>query len=56
MARPTKENKKKAISVKLPPWLIEWMNRQTENRAVLIETALIDYYQIPKIVRGSCDQ
>jgi len=47
MARPTKADKKIAISLKLPPGLIEWMDRQPENRAVLIETALTSYYQIP---------
>lgn len=47
MARPTKLDKKQAISLKLPPWLIEWMDRQPENRAVLIETALTSWYQIP---------
>lgn len=48
MARPIKEDKKTAISVKLPPWLIEWMDRQPESRAVLIETALSSYFQIPE--------
>ncbi len=48
MARPTKEDKKKPISLKLPPYLIDWMDRQTENRAVLIETALTQWFQIPE--------
>lgn len=32
--------KKAPISLKLPRWLIEWMDDQTESRAVLIEDAL----------------
>lgn len=51
MARPIKEDKKAAISVKLPPYLIEWMDRQPESRAVLIETALCSHYQIPEHLR-----
>lgn len=47
MSRPTKPDKKQAISLKLPPYLLEWMDRQPENRAVLIETALNGWYQIP---------
>lgn len=47
MARPFKDDKKRAISLKLPPYLLAWMDRQPESRAILIETALIDYYQIP---------
>lgn len=47
MARPIKADKKLAISLKLPPYLLEWMDRQPENRAVLIETALTSWYQIP---------
>jgi hypothetical protein len=47
MARPTKQDKKAPVALKLPPYLIEWMNRQPESRAVLIETALTGFYQIP---------
>lgn len=47
MARPTKADKKVAISLKLPPYLISWMDRQPENRAFLIETALTNWFQIP---------
>lgn len=47
MARPIKDDKKQAISLKLPPYLIRWMDRQPESRAVLIETALTHWYQIP---------
>jgi len=47
MARPTKPDKKQAISLKLPPYLLEWLDRQPESRAVLIETALTGWYQIP---------
>lgn len=32
--------KKEPISLKLPRWLIEWMDDQPESRAVLIEDAL----------------
>lgn len=32
--------KKEPCSVKLPRWLIEWMDSQPESRAVLIEDAL----------------
>lgn len=49
--RPKKENKKIQIGVKLPPWLNEWMNRQPESKAVLIETALSEYYQIPENIK-----
>lgn len=52
MGRPKKADKKTAINVKLPPWLIEWMSRQPENRAVLIETALCEWYQIPEHVKS----
>lgn len=46
--RPQKEDKKIAICLKLPPYLLAWMDEQKENRAVLIETALIQWYQIPQ--------
>lgn len=32
--------KKEPIGLKLPRWLIEWMDDQQESRAVLIEDAL----------------
>jgi hypothetical protein len=51
MARPIKDDKKIAVSIKLPPYLIEWMDRQPESRAVLIETALNEYYQIPDHIK-----
>lgn len=47
MARPTKHDKKVAISLKLPPYLLEWLDSQPENRAVLIEAALHGWYKIP---------
>ncbi len=34
------------ISVKLPRWLVEWMNTQPESRAVLIEDALEKQHEI----------
>lgn len=46
--RPKKENKKKQLGIKLPPYLIEWLNRQPESNAKLIETALVSHYQIPE--------
>lgn len=46
--RPKLDTKKIPIGVKLPPWLNEWMKRQPESKALLIETALIHYYQIPE--------
>jgi len=47
MGRKVKPDKKSQIGLKLPPGLIAWMDRQPESRAKLIETALIEYYQIP---------
>jgi len=46
--RPKKEDKKIPVGIKLPPWLNEWMKRQPESKAELIEKALIEYYQIPE--------
>lgn len=34
------ELKKEPISIKLPKWLIDWMNLQEESRPHLIEEAL----------------
>jgi len=34
------ELKKRMVSIRLPEWLIKWMDDQPENRAVLIEDAL----------------
>ena len=38
--------KKEPISVKLPKWLIEWMDAQPESRAVLIEDAICKRHKI----------
>jgi len=38
--------KKEPISVKLPKWLIEWMDDQPESRAVLIEEAICKRHKI----------
>jgi len=54
MGRPFKENKKIQIGLKLPPWLNDWMNRQPESKAKLIERALIEYYQIPEHLNPDC--
>jgi len=52
MARPKKDDRKQAISLRLPPYLLDWMERQPESRAVLIETALCSWYQIPEHVKA----
>lgn len=50
MPRPSLSDdiKKKSIHIKLPPYLISWMDRQPEKRPELIEVALVAYYQIPE--------
>ena len=40
--------KKMPISLKLPKWLIEWLDSQNQSRAVLIEKALIKQFNIKK--------
>jgi len=40
--------KKMPISLKLPKWLIDWLDSQDQSRAVLIEKALIKNYKIHK--------
>jgi hypothetical protein len=50
--RPKKADKKVQTGIALPPWLIEWMKRQPESKAVLIETALVSYYQIPEEIQN----
>jgi len=47
LGRPVKEDKKKSIHLKIPPYLIDWLDRQPESRAVLIEVALNSHFQIP---------
>lgn len=42
--KPAPGGAKVAISVKLPPALIAWMDGREESRAVLIETAIAGYY------------
>ena len=39
-----KELKKEPISIKLPRWLIDWMDTQEESRPKLIEEALRRQY------------
>jgi hypothetical protein len=34
------------ISIKLPRWLVEWMDAQPESRAVLIEDALQKQHKV----------
>lgn len=38
--------KKEPISIKLPKWLIDWMDAQKESRPILIEEALRRQYGI----------
>lgn len=38
--------KKRPISIKLPGWLVDWMDQQNESRAVLIEQALRRIHKI----------
>lgn len=40
------ELKKEPISIKLPKWLIDWMDTQEESRPNLIEEALRRQYMI----------
>ena len=40
------ELKKEPISIKLPKWLIVWMDSQEESRPVLIEEAMRRQYNI----------
>jgi hypothetical protein len=40
------ELKKEPIYIKLPKWLIEWMDTQEDSRPVLIEEALRRHYNI----------
>ncbi len=38
--------RKHPAAVNLPQWLIDWLVEQHESRAVLIERALIEHYQL----------
>ena len=38
--------KKNPISLKMPQWLIDWTNEQTESRAILIEQALCKVHKL----------
>jgi hypothetical protein len=38
--------KKMPVSIKLPQWLIDWTNEQTQSRAVLIEQALCKVHKL----------
>ena len=51
--RPFMKNKKIPIGVKLPPYLNDWMMGQPESKAILIETAMVNYYGIPDYVVNS---
>lgn len=45
---PDDENRRVNVTVKLPLWLREWLKTQKTAQSRLIETALIDTYQIEK--------
>jgi len=46
--RPTiaPELKKKAVNLKITPWLNDWLNDQDESKTSLIEKALIEQYEL----------
>lgn len=48
VGRPKKELnlKKHPICLKLPKWLIEWLDTQEYSRAILIEKALIKQFRL----------
>ena len=51
--RPALLNERKAgIYVKLPPWLIAWLAKQPESRAVLIEKALVTVHKLKPPTAG----
>ena len=45
--------KKMPVSLKLPRWLIEWMDSQPESRAVLIEEALCKRHKLKPPTDGA---
>ena len=45
--------KKEPVSLKLPRWLIEWMDSQPESRAVLIEVALCKQHKLKPPTDGA---
>lgn len=45
------EMKKVQLGLKLPVWLLNWMDDQPESRAVLIENALREKHQIAPPVK-----
>jgi len=45
------KNKKVLTAVRLPPMLLDWLKNQEESQAVLIERALVNYYNL----KGLCD-
>ena len=46
------ELKKMPIAIKLPQWLLDWMDLYVESRAVLIEEAMCTHYRItaPRVI------
>jgi hypothetical protein len=49
------EFKKDPISLKLPRWLLEWLDSKEESRAVLIEEALIEKHGLKPPPPGGRD-
>jgi hypothetical protein len=45
--------KKVPVSLKLPRWLIQWMDSQPESRAVLIEEALCNRHKLKPPTDGA---
>ena len=40
--------KKIPVGVKLPRWLVEWMETQPGSRAVMIEDAMVSYHGLTR--------
>ena len=54
VGRPVDPDKKKTISLALPPDLIEWLDKRADSRAVVLENAagLLGYKKKPKSFAG----
>lgn len=46
MGRKAIENKKRMVSVKLPPYIIDWLRGQNVSQSKLIEEALGNHFKI----------
>jgi len=40
------DERKRPVSIKLPPRLISWMDGQADSRALLIESAMAEVYKL----------